>query len=116
MTANPQKDMKTAGMSLDIAVVCARPARACEGSQRGFYLPKDARARINRFAHKAAERHGEMVRNQIFASIGALADEGKSLPELIAALTKMLNAPQRYQDGGSNRSKSAGAAAPQERT
>lgn len=74
-------------------IVRALPARTREGGIDAFYLPKEAKARINRFAHHEAERHGHAVRDRIWTSLGTLADQGKPLPDLLAALATMICEP-----------------------
>lgn len=85
--------MKTAPALSANCVVRALPGRTREDGKDAFYLPKEAKARINRFAHHEAERHGQAVRNRIWASLGALADQGKPAPDLLAALATMLCEP-----------------------
>lgn len=74
-------------------VVCAPSACAREGRTKALHLPKEAKARINRYAHQEAERHEAMVRDRIVGSLQALAGKGASLQDLLAALPPLLGEP-----------------------
>lgn len=91
-SANPQLggQMTTMPATADL---CAPPACAREDATKAPYLPKEAKGRINRFAHQEAERHGELVRGRILASVSAMAKQGKPLHDLLAEVTRMISEP-----------------------
>lgn len=94
--------MKNTSVPSAAFIVRALPGRTREDAIDAFYLPKEAKARINRFAHHEAERHGQAVRNRIWTSLGTLADQGKPLPDLLAALTAMTAEPDSHPTTGSD--------------
>lgn len=98
--------MKNLTTSAASSVVRALPVCAREGGP-DFYLPKEAKARINRFAHHAAGHHGQLVRNRILTSLGALADQGKPLPDLLAELATMISDPADRLAGTKNELRNA---------
>jgi hypothetical protein len=91
--ANTQSAMKILANPSAVPVVCAPPACAREDATKPPYLPKEAKARINRFAHQEAERHGALVRDRMLASVNAMAKQGKPLRDLLAEVTRMISEP-----------------------
>jgi hypothetical protein len=91
--ANTQNAMKIQAAPVDTDIVRASPACAREGIIRALYLPRDAKTRINRFAHQEAERHAANVKDRIIGSLQTLADNGATLQGLLAALPALLGEP-----------------------
>lgn len=85
--------MKNPTPQSDISLAYASPACAREASTRALYLPKEAKTRINRYAHQEAKRHEAMVKGRILGLLQALANNGASLQDLLTALPPMLGEP-----------------------
>jgi hypothetical protein len=83
-------------------VVRAPGAHAREGLGKQLYLPKDAKARINRFAHQAGRLHEAAVRSKVFAKLIGMAEQGQGLPELLAEMEIMLGEPETNTTRGNS--------------
>jgi hypothetical protein len=89
-----QKNTDRARIAAPAAGVVRAPgAHTREGLGKQLYLPKDAKARINRFAHQEGRRHEAAVRTKLLAQLSEMAERGQGLPELLAKVDILLGAP-----------------------